>query len=196
MRNHNDEPLARNLLDEVHNLNRGLGIERTRRLIGEKYLGVVDEGSCNCDPLALTARELVGSLVILSREADTVEGVLRTRYALLSVNARYGKRELDVAEDGLVGYEVVALEDEAYTVISVHVPIPVGKGARASPVYNEVAVGVVVEAADDVEQRSLSAARGAENGDELALAKAEVNSAKRPDGLRLCDVVLFYALQL
>ena len=56
MRDHDDEALPRDLLDQFHDLHARFGIERARRFVGEQDLGVVDEGAGDGDPLHLPAR--------------------------------------------------------------------------------------------------------------------------------------------
>ena len=61
--------------------------------------------------------------------------------------------------------------------------------------YYEVALGVLVEAADYVQQRGLSAAARAEYGDKFALAEADADPAQRVDGHVARDIVLANVLQ-
>src|SRR5262245_57692740 len=48
--------------DQLHNLDRGLGIERGRRLVGQDEVGFLHQRARNADALALSARELVSAL--------------------------------------------------------------------------------------------------------------------------------------
>ncbi len=67
--------------------------------------------------------------------------------------------------------EVVALEDETDRVIAVGVPVAVLVILRRAAVDDEVAVGVAVKAANDVQKRRLATTRRPQNGDKLVLAE-------------------------
>ena len=86
--------------------------------------------------------------------------------------------------------EVIALEYEADRVVAVGIPIAVAEVLGRSPTDYEVAAIVAVKSSDDVQKRGLSAAGRAENRNELLLAKGNIYSAKRVDGLGRGDVVL------
>ena len=78
-----------------------------------------------------------------------------------------------------MGDEVIALEHEADGVVAVGVPVPVGVAAGGDAVDDELAAVVAVEAADDVEQRGLARAAGAEDGDKFAVAQVEADPVER-----------------
>ena len=156
---HDNQTLARNLADEVHNLHRGHSVECACRLVGEQDFRVIDQGARNRNTLALTARKLIGAFIVLVGEADAVERLFRATDALLLADARDGQGKLDITENGLVGNEVVALEDETDAVVAVDIPVAIAITPRGSAVDNQVARGVVVETADDVQQCGFSTAR-------------------------------------
>ena len=176
MRYHDDEALLGDVTDEIHDLHRGYRIQRTRGLVGKKNLGIVDDGARNGDALTLTAGELVWTFVILIGETDAIECLLGAAHALLLANARNRQGKLDVAKHRLVGNQVVALKNKADAVVAVDVPVPILVILRGATVDNEVARGVMVKAADDVQQRRFSAARGAEDGNELRLTEREIDT--------------------
>ena len=66
-----------------------------------------------------------------------------------------------------MGNQVVALEHKAHRMVPVGIPVPVLKGLGGPAVDDEVAVGVLVQAADDVQQGGLAAAGGTQNRDKL-----------------------------
>ena len=179
MRDHDDQLFVGYLADKIHNLNAGGGIERARRLVGEQDFGLVDQRSRNRHALALSARKLIGALVVLPRQSHAVESLFRTFDALGFTYARDCQRELDVAQHRLVRYQVVALENEAYAVVAVHVPIAVAELAGADAVYAHVARSVLVESADDVEHRGLAASAGTEYRHELVFAEIQRHALER-----------------
>ena len=63
--------------EELHDLDRGLGIERRRGLVGEQQLGLLHDGARDADTLALAAGQRVGAAVREAREPDHVEELER-----------------------------------------------------------------------------------------------------------------------
>ena len=70
---HRNVALAGAARDQLHDLDRGLRIERGGRLVGEHEIGLLHQRARDADALALAARELVGALVGEIGEADGVE---------------------------------------------------------------------------------------------------------------------------
>ena len=179
---HYNESLTCDLADEIHNLHACYGIECAGRLVCEQDFRVVYKCTRNCYSLALTARKLIRLLIILIGESDSVKRTLCTLDSLLFTDACDSERKLNVTEHGLVRDEVVALEDEADSVVTVNVPISIAVELCALAVYNEIARGVVIKTANDIEQRSLSAARCTENRYELVVTERDIYSAERVYG--------------
>ena len=78
---HDDEAVAGNVAQQVHDLNAGLGVQGAGGFVGEQDLGVVDEGARDGDALHLAARHLRGLLVDVVLQANArqcVEGALAT----------------------------------------------------------------------------------------------------------------------
>ena len=55
MGNHDDQTVLGNLLEYLHDLNAGLGVKSTGRLIGKDNVGIVDQSSGYSHTLHLTA---------------------------------------------------------------------------------------------------------------------------------------------
>ena len=181
VRDHDHEAVAAELLQDLHDLNGGLRVEGARGLVGEDDLGVVDDRAGDGHALHLSARKLVGLFVEVVAQAHTAQGLLRAGAALGLGCAREQKRHLDVGDHALVRDEVVALEDEAHAVVAIGVPVLVAVAFGGAPVDDEVARGVLVQAADDVEQRRLAAARLPQHAHELAVAERDVDALERVD---------------
>ena len=176
VRDHDDQPVVRDLLQKVHDLLRRLGVESARGLVGEDDLGIVDDGAGDGDALHLSAGHLVGFLFELGAQPHALERVDGELPLFLVGDTGYGQREFDVLEHVQVGDKVVGLENEAYRTVAVGVPIAGTEFLGGLIVDDEVAVGVLIQAADDVEQRGLAAAGRPQNGDEFALAEIEVDA--------------------
>ena len=99
----------------------------------------------------------VGFLMHLVAQTDANEGLFGATQAFFARDAADGQRELDVAQDGLVHDEVVALEHEADRMVAVRVPVLVVEALGGTPVDDKVARRITVKAAQDVEQGRLAA---------------------------------------
>ena len=190
VRDHDDEAVLRDLLEQVHDLHRRRRVKGARWLVGEHDLGVVYEGARDGDALHLAAGELRGAFVNVLCQAHAPEGLHGAATALGVANPREREGELDVLEDRLVRDEVVALEDEADAVVAVGVPVAVVEILGRDAVDQKVARVEVVEAADDIEHGRLARARGAQDGDELVVAKRQAHVVERDLGEGLRNVLL------
>ena len=72
---HRDVALRGAARDQLHDLDRGLGIERRGGLVGEHEVGLLHQRARDADALALAAGKLVGALGGEVAEADGVEKV-------------------------------------------------------------------------------------------------------------------------
>ena len=179
VRDHDDELIFCNLLQQIHDLYARFAVERAGRLVGEQDVRVVDDGARDGHTLHLAAGHLVRRLVELVAQTDLFQRLDGARTPLLARDARERQRELHVCQYTLVRDEVVALKDEADGVVAVRVPVAVVILLRRAAVDDEVTGGVAVQTADDVQQCGLAAAGLAQNCDELALTKGDVDALER-----------------
>ena len=179
VRDHDHEAVFCHILQQLHDLDARLAVQCAGGLVGQQDVRVVDEGAGDGHPLHLAAGHLGGVLVQLVAQTHFLQRLGGPAAALSARHARDGQGQFDVGEDGLVGDEVIALEHEADGVVAVGVPVPVGVAAGGDAVDDELAAVVAVEAADDVEQRGLARAAGAEDGDKFAVAQVEADPVER-----------------
>ena len=179
MRDHDDQAVLRDFLKQVHDLHGGLGIERAGRLVCEQNFRVVDERTRDGDALHLAAGHLVRLFGELIAEPDSFEHFLCALPALGLGDARERQRELDVREHGLVRNEIVGLKDKADRVVAVVIPVLVLILLCGAAGDRQVARGIAVEAADDIEQGGFAAARGAEHRHEFALPECDIHALER-----------------
>ena len=114
-------------------------------------------------------------------EPDADERLLGALLPLLTADAADGEGKLDVPEDRLVRDEVIRLENKPDLMIAVDVPIAVGIRLGGFSLNDEVARRVLVEPADDVEQRRLAAPGRAEDADKLVAAEFKIDPAQSAD---------------
>ena len=181
VRDHDDELILCDLLQQIHDLHARLTVERAGRLVGEQDVGIVDDGARDGHALHLTAGHLVRRFVQLVAQADLFQRLDGACAPLLTRDAGERERELDVCQHALVRDEVVALKDKADGVVAVGVPVAVVVFLRGAAIDDEVAGGVAVESADDVQQRGLAAAGLSEDRHELILAEGDVDALERLD---------------
>ena len=141
----------RDLLQDVHDLDGGLGVERAGRLVGQQDLGVVDKGAGNGHALHLATGHLVRALVELVAEADLLQRLRGAPAPFGLADAGERQRQLDILQHGLVRDEVIALEDEADGMVAVGVPVAVAELLRRAAGDQQVAGRILVEAADDIQ---------------------------------------------
>ena len=156
VRNHNHEPLARDLGKQVHDLDARLSVEGTRGFVGQHDLRVVHQRAGNRDALHLTARELGRLLVDMAAQTHALERCRRPARALGRRDARQGESKLDVGEHRLVRDEVITLEDEAHAVVTIGVPLGVTVVTRGDAVDHDVTGVGVVKSAQDVQKGGLA----------------------------------------
>ena len=190
VRDHDDKAVARDLLENFHDLHARLGVQRAGRLVRQQNVRVVDEGAGDGDALHLAAGHLVWPLVQLIAEADLLQHGNGAGTALLAGNAGERQGQLDVCQHALVRDEIVALKDKADGVVAVGVPVPVAVLLCGDTVDEQVARRVAVQTADDVQKRRLAAAGRTENGDKFIVAEAQAHAAERVYALCAAAVIL------
>ena len=196
VRDHDHQAVARELAQDLHHLDGGLRVERSGRLVGQDDLGVVDDGARDGHALHLTARELVGALVHLLAQPHAAQGILCAGPPLGARGAREQQRHLNIGDHALMRDQVVVLEHEPHAVVAVGIPVLIGIALGGSPVDHEVARGVVVKAADDIEQGRLAAARLSKDAHELPIAESCRYALEGAHGRIARGVVLGYVLKL
>ena len=100
-------------VDQLHDPDRGLGIEVARRLVGQQQRRVVHERPRDRDALLLAAGQLGRQVVELGRQADHAQDVRHLAADLLAALADHLKRVGDVVVDRAVRQQLVVLEDRA-----------------------------------------------------------------------------------
>ena len=100
-------------VDQLHDPDRGLGVEVAGGLVGQQQRRVVDEGAGDRHALLLAARQLVGVVVELGGEADEAQDVRHLAPDLLARLADHLERVGHVVVDRAVREQLVVLEDHA-----------------------------------------------------------------------------------
>ena len=167
---------------EVHALNgfehgdARFHIERAGRLVAKQHLGPLRNRPRNGHALLLAAGHLRGKVVHAIREFDERErGFRRHRVA------RDLGDERDVLPPGEAGDEIVKLENEPDGIAPEAREFVLVRTGKVVAAIGERAVGRRVESAEDVEERGFSRAGCAEQDDEFAAVKIEIDAVQRAD---------------
>ena len=193
VRDHDDQLVPGDLLQDLHDLHRGLRVQRAGRLVGQKDIGVVDEGARDRHALHLPAGELIGLFVQLVAQAYFFKRLGCAASALALAHAGNRQRQFDVGQNALVRDQIVSLKNEADRVIAIRVPIGVRVILCRLSVDDKVALAVFVKAADDVQKRRFAAAGMAEDRDEFALPEAQIDPLQRVYRRVAGKIILFNA---
>ncbi len=195
MGDHDDELVLANFLDQFHNLDGCLTIESAGGFIGEKNIRLIDQSSCDGDSLALSAGELVWHLLIETFQPDLVEGFSGSFGSFFFSDTGDGQGQFDILLDILMGNEVIGLEDEADSVVSIDIPVMVDEVLGGSSFDDEIAGCIVVKSTEDVQQSSLSASGRTENRNEFILSEIEADSLECVDRTVFHQIVFFDAFE-
>ena len=196
MRHHDDKPVFRNLLQQFHNLHRGLGVQSARRLIRQENIRVVHQGAGNGNTLHLAAGHLIRFLLELIPEADPAQRLLGAAATFGVCHSRNRQRQLHICQYRLVRDQVIGLEDKTNGMVSVGVPVCIRELFGGASVDDQVSGAEAVQPADDVQQRGLAAAGMTQDRNKLALAEFEIDSLERVHPGIGNHIVLFDISQL
>ena len=165
-------------LQQLEDLLARLAVEVAGRLVGQQQRGMGHERAGERHPLLLAARQRPGPMRDARQQSHAREQFLGARMAFRRRPPGDTQRHLDVFERGELRQQVMELVDEA----EVHVP-PAALLGRAH--LREVAAfqrdapgGGPVEPAQQVQQRALARARGADDRDEFALSDFKIDAPK------------------
>ncbi len=176
-----DAELALQPLELVPQVLAQLGVEVGQRLVEQQQRRLDDQRAGQREALLLAAGELGGLPVDLGGELHGLQHALDALPDLLlrrPVGALADlQREGDVVEHGHVRPDRVGLEHHAQAALvgrHVHVPA-VARGEQDAVTDGDAAAVRLLQAGDGAQRRGLAAARGAEQGEQLALLDLEAD---------------------
>lgn len=155
-------------------------IEVPGRFVGEDELRRVDEAAGNAGPLLLSAGKLCRTVIEALPQADQFGQFAHAAVVFGGDVAPIGERRGDILEDRQLGDQIVCLEDEAD---------PFGPNRRqgivvqfrdvvgADPVFP---VGRLVQAAEQVQERTLAGTGRSHDGDVVTLGNFEIDPFENP----------------
>ena len=147
-------------------------VEVPGRLVGEDHRRVGDQRPRDGDALLLAARELGGEVVHAAARPTSASARMARRWRSARLTPGVGERQLDVGQRARARDEVEALEDEADLAVAQVGELVLVGAADVEAVEPVDAAGRHVQAAEDVHQRALAAARAAHDRDVLAATRS------------------------
>ena len=172
---HDHQPVLRHGLEQLHDLNAGIAVQRAGGFICQQDIGVVHQCAGNGDALHLTAGHLAGMLVQLVAQTHVFQRFSRSAPPLGLGDAGDGQRQFHVGQNGLVRDQIVALEHETDGVVAVRVPVAVGVLFGGDAVDDQIAAVVPVQTAHDVQQGGLAGTARAEDGNKFVVAQVQAD---------------------
>ena len=147
------DPVLDGLLDH--------SIQSGQRLIQKQDFGLHDHSPGQGHPLLLTAGELVNALAQVLPQAQQVDELL---HLFFGRDPRLVAQTVsDVLEDVQIGKQSIVLKD------NVEAPLLHGGTGQVLPVVTNPAAVSIHNAKDQIQQRGLSTAGGAQNGNDLSV---------------------------
>ena len=146
-------------------------IERAERLVEKDQAGLHHQRARDAHALAHPAGELRGIARREVGEADELQNVAHALVALRAVESEPAQAERDVVGDIEPGQRRVVLEHDADSVRRL--------GADRPAFERDRSFGRRRESRDQLEQRRLAAPRRADDGEELAAPKLEIDRPER-----------------
>ena len=156
-------------------LGRGV-IDLARRLVAQQQLGPVGQSHGDGHALLLAAGQLRQAVLAVLPQPHHLEQLARPGPFLARGHALDGHWQLDVFLGGEVGHQVAGrlLPDKADLGAAVFVEHTVGRLEQVAAVDGQPAGRRPVQPTQDVEQRALARARGADDAHQLAGLHGEV----------------------
>ena len=180
MGDHNHQLFLGNLLENFHYLHTGFAVQRAGGLIRQQDFRVVHQRPGDGHPLHLAAAHLAGLLFQLIAQAHLFQRRDGPLPPLRLAHAGQRQRQLHIGQHRLMGNQIIALEHEADGVVAIGIPIAVAEFLGGAAGNQKIAAGILIQPADNVQQRGFPAAGRAQNRCELAGTKPQINP---PQGL-------------
>ncbi len=189
------------VVEYAHDFGTHLGVEVAAGFVGEDNGRIAYDGTGYGHTLGLAARKLRGEVVHAVREAYFLECLTGEGFLVALETAAVEQGHYHVVEHIEGGYEVEALEDETEGLVAEAGKLFVAHAFGAAAVEFDGARCRVVEEADYVEKRGLSAARWAHDREKFAFGDFEVNVFERLSLDCLCavnfiDIAKLYHIKL
>ena len=180
---HNHQTILGDLLQQLHNLHRGLRVQCAGGFVCQQDLRVVDQGAGDGHALHLTAGHLVGLFVKLIAQTHLFQGFYGAAATLCLLDTGKGQRQLYIGQHRLVGDQVVALKHKAYGVIAVSIPVLAFEVLGGTATDDQVTGGILVQATDDVQQGGFATTGVTQDRHEFRGTEGDAHAFQSGNGL-------------
>lgn len=175
MRDHDDghAEVALNFEEQGENDFAGGGIEVTRRLVGEKNFGAVDQRTRDGGTLLFAAGKLGRPMADAFIETNVFERFANACGALGAIDFGEAQRKLDIFFEGHARKKVKGLKDHADGIAAVAGEVRGRKVREVLAVGADGAGSGAIEAGHEVEKGGFAGAGAAEEGQEITALNGE-----------------------
>ena len=146
-----------------------LEIQRTQRFVQQEYLGAVDKGTGDGNPLLLAAGEGMDRTLAVPGQVDQGQGLFHPLPQLRLGHFADAQTEGHVFKDVHVGEQGILLKD------GIDLPLMRRNVINPHAVKKHVAGGRLLKAADDTERRGFAAPGGTEQREEFLVVDIKVD---------------------
>ena len=164
------------ILQELQDLLARHVVERARRLVAQKELGVLRQRAGDRHALLLAAGELTGEVVRTLGKANLIQNRRRVERILADLRGK-----LHVFKCREVAHQIVELKDKADVVAAIGRELAGVEAAHARAVDRDVAARAGIHTAEHVQNRRLARAGRADDDTELSLFDRKADMIHRAD---------------
>jgi len=138
-------------------------VESPKWLIQQEDGGFKGQRSCECDPLQLATRQLVGQTIAEACKVDEIQQLIPASDSLGFLDSAYLQAELDVRGSSHVPKDRIILKDKAH-------PTLLGRNVGdVSPLQQDPSVIGAEQAGDEPQDSALAASARSEQHEKLAI---------------------------
>ena len=176
--------------EELHNIVAGVAIKISRRLVGQQDGGIGYEGARHRHALALAAGQLIRFVIHPVAQSDEFEHFRRAAMRLRPGLAAVKKRQLNVFEGACARQQVECLKNKSNLLIAHPCQFIIAHVRNVFAIEHVFSLVRNVQAAEDVHQRALAAARCAHDCNHFSALDVEAHTIERMDR-RVANIVGF-----
>ena len=167
-----------------------LGVEASRRFIGEHHSRVVHQSPCHCHTLLLSARQFVGLMLGAVGESHEVQQFHATFLSLAFRHSRYEGRNHDILKRREFWQQLMKLEHEADVSVAEVGELLLVQSSHVHSVNHYLPAVRRVERTDYLEQCGLSRTARSHDAHHLSFVYMQVDALEHLQRAEaLCDIL-------
>ena len=191
---HRHARLPAGILQQLQNLLARHVVQCARRLVTQEQLGILCQGAGNGHPLLLSAGKLGREILCPLGKTHPLQNLHRVQRIAADL-----RRHLHIFKGSQVLDQIIKLEHESHVMTAVHGQTAWRIGGDLLTVNEDPARREAVHTTEDVQQRSLSRAGGADDDADLTLVDGKAGIMQRVDlhlahRINFTDVLKFHKM--